>query len=94
MEHYSAIHKNEVMPRAAARMQLEIIILGEVSCKEKNNSWYYLHVGSEIWHKWTYLWSTVMNTENRLVIAKTEGAGEGWSDRLRWVNMSYYIQNG
>ena len=48
MEHYSAIHKNEVMPRAAARMQLEIIILGEVSCKEKNNSWYYLHVGSEI----------------------------------------------
>ena len=47
MEHYSAIHKNEVMPRAAAWMQLEIIILGEVSGKEKTNSRYYLHVGSE-----------------------------------------------
>ena len=58
MEHYSAIHKNEVMPRAAAWMQLEIIILGEVSGKEKTNSRYYLHVGSETWHTWTYPWSS------------------------------------
>ena len=29
MEHYSAIRKNEIMPFAATRMGLEIIILNE-----------------------------------------------------------------
>ena len=36
MEHYSAIKKNEIMPFAATWMQLEIIILSEVSQKEKD----------------------------------------------------------
>ena len=35
MEYYSAIKKNEVMPLAATWMDLEIIILSEVSEKEK-----------------------------------------------------------
>ena len=35
MENYSAIKKNETMPFAATWMQLEIIILSEVSQKEK-----------------------------------------------------------
>ena len=34
MEYYSAIKKNEIMPLAATWMQLEIIILSEVSQKE------------------------------------------------------------
>ena len=37
MEHYSAIKKNEIMPFAATWMQLEIIILSEVTQKEKDN---------------------------------------------------------
>ena len=35
MEYCSAIKKNETMPSAATRMQLEITILSEVSQKEK-----------------------------------------------------------
>ena len=36
MEYYSAIKKNKIMPSAATWMQLEIIILSEVSQKEKH----------------------------------------------------------
>ena len=36
MEYYSAIRKKEIMPFAATWMQPEIIILSEVSQKEKN----------------------------------------------------------
>ena len=36
MEYYSAIKKNEIMPCAATQMDLEIIILSEVSQKEKD----------------------------------------------------------
>ena len=36
MEYYSAIKKNEIMPFAETWMDLEVIILTEVSQKEKN----------------------------------------------------------
>ena len=36
MEYYSVIIKNEIMPYAAARMELEIIILSEASQREKD----------------------------------------------------------
>ena len=36
MEYYSAIKKNEIRPFAAAWMKLEIILLSEISQKEKD----------------------------------------------------------
>ena len=36
MEYYSAIKKNKIMPFAAAWMELEFLILSEVSQKEKD----------------------------------------------------------
>ena len=79
MDYYSAIQKNGVMPFAAAWVQPEIITLSEVSWKEKDK-W--------LTHGITYMrdlkcdtneptCETVMNTENRLVIAKTEGVRGG-----------------
>ena len=38
MEYYSAIKKNKIMPFAATWRQLEIIILSEVSQKEKKTN--------------------------------------------------------
>ena len=36
MEYYSAVKKNEIMPFAVIWMDLEIIVLSEVSQKEKD----------------------------------------------------------
>ena len=36
MEYYSALKKNKVMPFAATWMELEILILSDVSQKEKD----------------------------------------------------------
>ena len=48
MEYYSAIKKNEIMPFATTWMDLEIIILNEVSQKKTNIIWYHLYVESKI----------------------------------------------
>ena len=53
MEYYSTIKKIEIMPFAATWMDLEIIILSEVSQTEKDE--YHLDMESKIWYKWTYL---------------------------------------
>ena len=36
MEYYSAIKKNKIMPFAATRVELEALILSDVSQKEKD----------------------------------------------------------
>ena len=48
MEYYSAIKKNEIMSFAATWMDLEIIILSEVSQTKTNIIRYHLYVKSEI----------------------------------------------
>ena len=51
MEYYSAIKKNEIMPFAATWMDLEIIILNEVSQK-----------GKDKYHDITYIWNLRYDT--------------------------------
>ena len=60
MEYYSAIKKNEIMPFAATWMDLEIIILSEVSQTEKDK-----------YHDITYMRNLKKNDTNELIY-KTE----------------------
>ena len=59
MEYYSAIKKNEIMPLAATWMDLEIVILSEVSQRER-----------QIPHGITYMWNLKYDTNE--LIYKTE----------------------
>ena len=45
------------------KMDLEIIIVSEVSQRKKNTMWYHLHVESKTWHKWTNLWNIQTHRE-------------------------------
>ena len=49
MEYYSAIKKNKIMPFAATWMELETLILSEVSQKEKEKIPYDI----------TYIWKLI-----------------------------------
>ena len=52
MEYYLAIKKNKIMPLAVTWMELETLILSEVSQKEKDNTiCYHLYLESDIRHK-------------------------------------------
>ena len=48
IEYYTAIKKNKIMPFAATWIDLESVILNEVSQKRRNIVWYPLYVESEI----------------------------------------------
>ena len=96
MEYYSAIKKKKIMPLAAIWMDLEIIILSEVSQRKTNTIWYHLHVASKMWHKWTYLRNRngLTDIENRRVVAKA-WEGKDWEFRISRCKLLYieWIKN-
>ena len=61
MEYYSAIEKNEIMPSAATWMDPEIIILSEVSEKER-----------QIPYDITYLWNLKYDTNELIYKIETD----------------------
>ena len=80
VEYYSAIKKNEITPFAATWMELEIVILSEVSPKKKDK----YHLISLVcgiqkkWYKCTYLQNRnrVTDVENKPMVTKGERARE------------------
>ena len=72
MEYYSAIKKNEIMPFAASWMDLEIIILSEVSHKEKDK-YHMISLICDISDLQNR--NRLTDIENRLVVAKGECIG-------------------
>ena len=60
-------------------MDLEIIILSEVSQRKTNATGYHLYMGSKIWHKWTYLWNRNRSQTYRidLRLPRERGGEEG-----------------
>ena len=77
MEYYSAIKENEIMPYAVTWINLEIIILSEVSQPEKGK-YYIISLKYGIFkmkrYKWTYLKNRnrLKNVENKLMVTKGE----------------------
>ena len=47
MEYYSALKNNEILPFAATWMDLEGIVLSEISQRKTNTVWYHLYVESK-----------------------------------------------
>ena len=67
-------------------MQLEILILSELSQRKTNTIRYHLYVESKIWPKRTYLQNRkrLTDVENRLVVAKGDGERVGCTGTWGW----------
>ena len=81
------------MPFAATWMELETLILSQVSQKEKDK-YHMLSLVSGIRCMLQMNLSTekkLMDLENRLVVAKGEGEGVGWTGSLGLVDANYCI---
>ena len=86
-------HKKEQTNAICSNMkQLVIITLSEVNKRKTNIIWYHLHVEPKLWHKSTYLWNRnrLMNTENRLVVAKGEEIGAEMSGKFELADVSSF----
>ena len=81
------------MPFVTTWMELETLILSELSQKGKNK-YHMISLLSGIQYMAQMNPSTdkkLMGLENRLVVAKGQGEGVGWTESLGLVNANYCI---
>ena len=80
MEYYSAIRKNEILPFAITWMDLEGIMLNEVSQTRTIMVWVHLYVKPKKQNKWTNKKQNrnkTIDTRNKLVVPGGVGEGMG-----------------
>ena len=65
MEYYSAIKKNKIMPFSATWMELNSLVLSEVSQKEKDK-----------YHMISHIWNLIYITNETFHRKETHGLGE------------------
>ena len=65
MEYYSSIKKNKIMPFSATWVELEMLILSEVSQKEKDK-----------YHMISHNWNLISSTNEHLLRKENHGLGE------------------
>ena len=85
------------MPCAATWMQLEILILSEISQKEKDK----YHMISHLWNlKYdtnVHIYKTEIDSQIQrahLWLPRDGEEGEGWTESLRLVDANHYILKG
>ena len=94
MEYYSAIKKNDIMPFAATWMELENLIMSEISQKDKDK-YHMISLTSGILYMTQRKLSTekkIMDLENRLMVDKGEGVG--WIGSLGLIDTDDCLWNG
>ena len=74
MEYYSAIKKNEIMSFVATWIDLEIVILSEVSQRRRNIVWHPLYVESSVIHRNLF---TKETHREQIYGCQEEESGEG-----------------
>ena len=94
MKYYLAIEKNKIMPFAVTWMQLEIIIVSEVSQKEKDTC-------DDILYMWNLKYGTIEPIyepeigswmyRTDLCLPRVRELGEGYRGRLGLADASYQI---
>ena len=84
MEYYSATKKDKIMPSAATWMQLEILILSEVSQEEKDKYQRISLTWNQKYGTNEPIYKTETDMESRLVVASGDEEGVGWTGSL-WL---------
>ena len=96
MKYYSAIKMNKIMPFGATQIELDILILNEVSQKEKAKY-------NMISHIWNVIYGTnehFHRKETHGIVEQTSGfqgvggEGVGWTGSLVLIDARYCIWNG
>ena len=82
------LKKKEIMPFAATWMDLEIIILSEVSQKDK---YHMISLICGIYNMTQMSLPTKQEQTHREQTCGCQGGGEGWSGRLGLAEANYYI---